>query len=406
MSNRRFLSEHRRTVSLEKILIVLYAIYACRGAWLAFESNQYLPWFALLMITLTYICVGVAGVYLLRNPRVSRYSIVMCAVPLLYWAMQIFHPAGGYSGGWELALISIVLYLFLPDSIKAAIFRVFYWIVQGANVVSILVWVLFFAGIDIGFHRVLYYAQADQYTTYYYIRWFIFAILQSGDSYRLCGIFNEPGGLGTLCALLFICTYKKSSRWEKVLLLISGTCTFSLAFFLLIFGFITVYVCQKRLFNMLYIFLFLAVFLAIPQIDFHNDSLNKAAARFAITEDGLAGDNRTTDSFDRSYDEFLDSDDIWLGKGPTFSFGGANLSYKSHYILRYGFIGTAAMLGSWVALALYCARGRRTALLYSLFFFVSLYQRPAVIMSITGYVLLVGGNIWLTQGLPGQEKPT
>ena len=108
--------------------------------------------------------------------------------------------------------------------------------IQATNVLSLVLWGIFiFGGISF-FHQEMFYAQSGLEVAYYY-RFAIFAIYKYGHSFpRLCGIFNEPGALGTVCALLYICTFKKSKPIEKALLIITGIMTFFiLLFFLCLF---------------------------------------------------------------------------------------------------------------------------------------------------------------------------
>ena len=308
--------------------------------------------------------------------------------------MQVMHSYQGYAGGEELRLITLVIFVLFSKEMKAKIFHFFYWVVQIQNIIAILVWVAYFLNINIGFRREYFYSDNSVERLIYYYRWTIFAIYNSGITYRLCGIFNEPGGLGTLCALLFICTAQKTKLWEKLILLSAGALTLSLAFYLLIFAYITVYVWGKNPKNIFFIVPVVILFLMIPQIDFHNEALNALAARFAIVDGRLAGDNRITAVFDARYAKFLKTNKKWFGMGYGFSFGGGNSSYKSHYIVPFGILGTAFLLGTWFVAAWHYAEKKKVALLYAAFFFISLYQRPSAIFNCWGYVALLGGIEW------------
>jgi len=53
--------------------------------------------------------------------------------------------------------------------------------------------------------------------------------------YRLCGIYNEAGLVGTLCALFLVADkYRIKNRGENTVLLVGGTLSFSLAFYLIL----------------------------------------------------------------------------------------------------------------------------------------------------------------------------
>lgn len=390
-----------RYISLDKLVILMYTLYTFRGAWLAFDHGGYLPWFEVFSLLVARACVPIGFLYCVRKLFVLPQNLPLLVLPLFYWLLQVFHTNGGYSGGWELSLITISLFLLLPDNIKKRIFDLFYRMFLVAAAISVLVWVCYFSGINIGFHRELYYSQRGVGWLYYYYRWFIFAIFNERTIFRLCGVFNEPGVLGTMCALLFICTDKRAKRWEKIILLVTGVLTFSLAFFVLVFAYEAIKICLKNLQSIIFIALFVALFLAIPHINFHNEFLNQTAARFTITDSGLAGDNRISRTFEVQYDNFLHSSDVWLGKGAGYDMGGSNLSWKSHYIVPYGIIGTVALLGIWFGAAWKYGKGSKEKLIYMFLFFVSLYQRPAAIENVLGYVLLFGGLIWMNDMAEG-----
>lgn len=389
-----------RYLSIDKLLLILYALYTFRGAWLAFDHGGYLPWLEFLSITIARLCVPVGIVFVLNHRTTELYNLAFLTLPVFYWLISSFHTYGTYSDSGLLALSTCALFILFPDDMKRKIFILFYRMFLIIAVISIFIWVCFFLKIDIGFRQELYYAQKENVGgTFYYYRWFIFAIYNAFSSYRLCGVFNEPGALGTLCALLFICTAKKSTVLEKVILLATGGVTFSLAFFMLVFMYVAFKICLKNPRNIIYVVLFVALFFAIPNIDFHNDALNSTAARFKITEAGLAGDNRTTASFDYEFKEFVNSSDVWLGRGNGYNVGSGNASWKSYYLMPYGIIGTVGLFGLWLAAALYRCDRSKEELIYILLFFASLYQRPNAIQSIWGYVLLFGGLIWMSSDM-------
>ena len=381
---------------VEQMLILLFSLYTCRSLYLAFDKDNYSPIYAFLSLNIARLCIPVGLLFLLQKRKVERRDLILVILPLSYWLMQVAHTYGGYQGGGELTFITSVIFVLLPSKVKKKIFQLVYQFVQINNILSIILWIDFFLFNRAGFQKVLFYFQ-NGYETAYYYKFGIFAIYTYGDhTYRLCGIFNEPGVLGTVCALLFICTFSKTKWWEKLLLLTAGALTISFAFALLILGFAAVYICQKKPSNIVYIIgAFLMVFLVLPNIDFHNGAINELMSRFAITKSGLAGNNRTTDLFDAEYAKFRNTIHYWFGMGGGASLASGVLSYKSHFIVPFGIIGTGWLLGSWLFATMEYSEKNRTCLTYALFFFISLYQRPYAILSIWGYIFLFGGIEWI-----------
>lgn len=282
----------------------------------------------------------------------------------------------------------------MKDSDKCKIFDIFYWIIQINNVISLFMYVCYMLGIDIGFSTVLYYSDNAATNGYFYQKWGIFAICSNGLTDRLCGIFNEPGGLGTICALLLIVRFKNSKMWERVLLIVTTLCTLSMAGYLLMFLFAAFYAVRKNWKNVFWAVIIFAAFLAIPKIDWGNDALNAFADRFEITETGLSGDNRTTREFDEKFDEFINSTDAWFGMGAGYSLASRSSTYK-FYIVEFGIVGFVLLIASWVYFAIKIAKKNPDCLIFMMLFMMSLYQRPNNLRSIYGYVILFGGMEWI-----------
>lgn len=377
---------------LEHFVVLAYALYGGRSVWLAFDKMEYLPWLTKVSWIIPRLSVLVGLLYIVLQPRVSKKEAQIIWLPVLFYMMNILHTYNGYSGGKELVFISTLVFVLMPANIKARTFNVFYWIVQITNAVSLMMWIAFNSGIRFCFQQLPFYSHESAAHTYW--RWFIFAIYDYKGAVRLCSIFNEPGALGTICALLFICTFKKSKIWEKSLLLITGICTFSLAFFLMIFIYAVIQICFKRKENLMLLLIFAVVFALLPYVDFKNEKINKFTSRLSITEKGLAGDNRVSSEFDEKYSLYLRSADVFFGLGEGYSLNDDSASsYKSYYVVPFGIIGTAVLLGSWFVISYRNAEDRNQKI-YCLIFFLSLYQRPAPIEGILGYILVFGEIEW------------
>ena len=69
-------------------------------------------------------------------------------------------------------------------------------------------------------------------------------------------------------------------------------------------------------------------------------------ARMEINDGELAGNNRTTESFDKEYDSFMQSSDVLFGRQRDNSEFG-NSGYKV-YIYQYGVVGLILLIGFFV----------------------------------------------------------
>lgn len=393
------IKDNKIKISIREITVWLYALYGIRAVWLAFSSMEYSPAFYLLNQIIGYLCIP-AGAFLLATEgkyKVEGNNFKLLVIPVTYWIICVLNTYGGWKiGNGIVTLVQIVIFLFLDKNIKSAVFDRFYKIIQTCNVVSLFVWGCYQLNLPIGIQTVKFYYGGFAV----YKKWIIFAIYHHNGSLttltdRLCGIFNEPGALGTICALMFIATFRHSKKWEKVLLLLTGLFTYSAAFFILIFGYLVIYLLQKDIRYVAIAIIIGAFFLKIPEIDFGNEALNRVAARMELTDSGFAGDNRLDESYKIGYEAMKKTSKIYWGYGKGFSFKGNSSSYVN-YIVQFGYIGFGIMILQWIVASLHRVMNREQ-LIYVLFFFISLYQRPAPITSILGYILIFAGLAWMQQ---------
>ncbi|RGS67088.1 hypothetical protein DWX77_16760 [Blautia obeum] len=120
----------------------------------------------------------------------------------------------------------------------------------------------------------------------------------NSTSTRVCGIFNEPGWLGTTIALI-ICyekfDYKKMSNW---ILLVAGILTYSLAFFLIIVaGFVIRNIKEYKKWIPIIAVIIIIMFV-LPNINTNNTQINLLLSRFKVSSEGLAGNNRSSVTID------------------------------------------------------------------------------------------------------------
>lgn len=384
-------------INIEYFAAWAFALAAVRGVWLAFDSAAYSPLFALVskLTEVASLMLGAGAILLTGNIQIERKGIALCLLPLTYFVMCMLHTYGGWPvGNGVFSLLLCMVYMLQRSSTKAKIFHYFYIAIQVLNALSILVWLLYQLKVDVLFDTVPYYLGGWAN----YKKLFIFAIYHPSESVvrisdRLCGVFNEPGALGTICALMFIASFQHTKWWEKVLLLAAGSLTYSAAFFILIFGFIVVYFVQKDIRYLPVAILVALFFIQIPYIDWGTDALNEMAARLQITEEGFAGDNRIDEDFQIRYEAMKKTTDIYWGYGKNFAFADATSSYIK-LIVQFGYVGFGLLAMEWILCAVGMAKNNNQWI-YFVFFCISLYQRPAPMISLIGYVLVVSGIEWM-----------
>ena len=379
------------------IIIWFYGVRATIDVWLAFAQVQYSPVLYWLKIFFVYV-TPLLGVPYVFHKRIFSLTRLRMILPIfIYWLFQVFHTYGGYQGDYIIALIAISCFMLMEPEIKREAFRTFYWIVQITNIIAILVYLFFILGINIGFSTVPYYEEFQAVRGYVYYKWFAFAIFSRPLSgFNICSIFNEPGALATCCAFLFIATNRYSKIWEKVVLLLTIFLTFSLAGYILLFGYFAIYMYRKNWKNIIWIAAFAVFFLNIPNIDWGNAQLNALAQRMAITNGSLAGDNRFWVDFEAGFNQLRDEGALWLGKGAGYVIQTAapTSTYRT-WIVQYGYIGFIIFLTTWVLCAYRETEGNKDCIIVLILFLVSVYQRPLAITNVYGYVYCFGSFEWI-----------
>lgn len=378
------------SISQFSISCLFFALYAVYGNILAFNNEKYSLTYMYLCTVIIYMCIpmGLYIIFFRQKRHIQIDNLVLLILPITYLIIQIVHTYKGYKGEWLTAFAVICLFCLMTDRTKSIIFEYFYRFILITNVIAIVVYVINFIFPNL-FEKVPYYSDQAMTLGLNYTKIGVFAIYGN----RLCSIFNEPGGLGTICALLFVITFRKSSKYEKINLLVCGSLTFSLAFFIIVYAFFMIYLLQKNIKFFIPMILLAALFFVIPYIDFHNEAINLFVARMKIVNGSLAGNNRTTREFDYLYNEMKNSKEIIWGRGVGYILAEHVSTFKT-LIVQMGLIGTGAILAEWIVCALVKANRSRYNYIFLALFILSTYQRPNIPFTITGYLLIFGGFAW------------
>ena len=223
----------------------------------------------------------------------------------------------------------------------------------------------------------------------YYVSNILVLSLNNYDFSRLCGLYNEPGLLGTVCALLLSADSFKHKR-ASIVLLIAGILTFSAAFWLLLvlfFAMRTLFYGSIR--TKIVSACFLLVFFYLVNQSYDNVILENFFNRFRLEDGKLNGDDRMNSSLQMYWNATLkDTHKLLWGYGSYIKVEGSSSIVS--LIVKHGIIGTIAFM-----LPLLIASFKQTnksieALIYVLMFMISIYQRPQVFNAMY-FVMLIGG---------------
>lgn len=163
---------------------------------------------------------------------------------------------------------------------------------------------------------------------------------------RFSSIFLEPGHLGSACTMLLMTQIGKWKKWYNIVLFVATFLTFSLAAYVMLMALLILraWVLNKQIIRKIIIAVTIIASVGVGSI-FYNDGdnliHNLIVMRLEIEDGELAGNNRTTDSFDSEYHQYLQSSDIFFGRDMDGSFG--NSGYKV-FIYENGIIGLALLI--------------------------------------------------------------
>lgn len=360
---------------------------------LIFNAERYSEWFPSFCKIMLPVCCIVENILLVRQKRIVTKDVFVAIYPVVVYLLMLLNPYEEYKiGHGILPLLLGVQFFLLNDDTKARIFYLFYRLFVFLSLISILIWFLYFLFGTGVFLEMPYYSDRPLEKYFVLGPVGIFVIDVPGYIGRLCGVFNEPGGMGTICGLLIALTFSIAQKKDIFLIFVAGCLTQSAAFFCIV-CLVLVFYCLKKdiVFGIFLIALLINIIFLIPYLNFDNDWLNNLVQRFAFVDGHFVGDNRTTAGFDYFFHNFVNSDAVFFGYGDGFdAYERGNSSYKE-YIVKYGVVGFCGLVIYLICISFWYIRHDVMLGLYLFLFILSLYQRTYPLISLSGYLLLFGG---------------
>lgn len=285
-----------------------------------------------------------------------------------------------------LGIFATVLLAFVPFMRKDSslrCFELFKFIIVAVMTVSIVVWfavVVFQISLPYTVIEPLNELKEYNYMSYP----FLLVPMSISDLalVRFCGVYDEPGVVGTLSLLLLFISDFNLKRFDNIVLLIAGIISFSL-FFLIgfaVFLLIKVFVNKElKKYRMVSIAIVAALFVSALTIPVFNEMVG---SRLEYDEDKgtIAGNNRSGDELDDYIVSIRGTDKYLWGDPKGEKEFDAHASFQNA-ILRYGMV---FMVLFFIFYFLY-AKSRfhnnwKEISLFMLLLFLTLYQRPGFLI--------------------------
>ena len=232
--------------------------------------------------------------------------------------------------------------------------------------------------------------SGDRYAVYPFLTRIVYGSVDG--FYRFQGIFDEPGYLGTVCALIFISGKCDLKGFSNKLVFLGGALTLSLAFYIIVAIYWLLYLIPRpdSLFKgIIYALVSVALIYSVPA---GRDIADRYIIdRLAIEGGVLSGDNRSAKGLDQSFDYFLREarfEERALGLERYQLDGSSSIKQVP---VTTGYVGVFLIIYVFSLLLLinYSALNYES-LIYVLVFALSAYQRPDIMNPVFVYIFIVG----------------
>lgn len=328
------------------------------------------------------------------------WNPIVIVLALMVFLMRSIHVAPGNEvrlSGVLMLLLMIVFSTFKREEIHVLLgwFRKY---LVAMSVVGIIISLDFLVGLGLPHETVEYYGlnQAVFYENYHFSYLFV-----DGDGIRLCGLFNEPGYMGTISALILIVEELNLKRIGNIVIFIAGCFTLSLAFFFLIVvgAFAKAVSDRKAMLKLLSVLCVLIIGIMI----FDNNNVVKdflgEQLEYDKKERKIGGHSREDDSFIKVLNEFNESGPWLLGYGTGYCQKKGVIRTASIRVtfVEWGYLGSAMVYGLLLMAGLIDSKKNKNALIFLMCFMLSIIQRPFVWS--TAYFVIFWGGIYHLRNL-------
>lgn len=394
--------------------------------WSTYRSGIFISLYiaVFLMILFLFVVFNIRkGRRLVVSQIDFKYAIVALVISIILIGICGLKIENLFSGEWITYGI-FLLFIVVPDSCKVKSYENYKIIFAITLIPAIVYYFLNIAGINgIVPWGILSSSESIKvnHGSYYIHYPFAVQLITSSsnvlESFRLCGIYDEAGRLGTMAGLFLVAeSFKIKDSFYNIIILIAGILSFSVAFYLIvIIYFIISNFIKGKPKNAIVLTIIMVLYFAFMNIQFSNYTLLTLQSRFEITSEGLVGDNRTNSKFQTLYSEYLNDGGFRI----LFGFGSGAIqsiqqqrnvdgsSYKC-YLYNYGIIGFGSTIVWTIFYVLRKLKIRfreiviEKTLVYIYvvtllgIFVLNLYQRPTV-FHMSYMVIVIGGSMSLSR---------
>jgi nitrogen fixation-related uncharacterized protein len=345
---------------------------------------------------------------LIKWSRITRVQFFCVLATVAWLALRNLHVAVGASpGGGLLQALLLLEFIFIPEHIWARVLKMYRYVLIAMSAYGIVAYISFLANLGLPHDLVVYYGENTNNSMYanYYLSY----ILVQSDGLRLCGMFNEPGYLGTVIALLLLTERVNLKRPGNIVMFAAGCLTMSMAYWMiLIVGGLLMSLRKTKHIIIAAVAMFALLFV-VNNVQFEDKGINNLIERFQYDEQkgSFKGDNRRSSRYKQVEKRFSEEGNKVFGEGTNsvrLNNIGSFCSYKT-YVIEWGYLGFFITYGLLLLAGYFYCRGNYRALVFLLCFALSVYQRPNVFTT-TYWLILFAGILKIREGLPRAAEAT
>lgn len=339
-----------------------------------------------------FVCLLAIGLTVYHHRITSRNIGIIVVFLLLYiWA----GIRGPFTLIGTISVIMISLVFTTDDTYLYKSFYIYKTLFSLTIIPSLLVFIaVIILGFDLPYSDILPMNSIKDGTYRCYPFLVVYEGVTGFPMLRFNGYYDEPGLVGTIAAVLLVSDGLNMKKIENWPLLIAGICSLSLFFYVFLLIYIFLFSSIKMKAYSFVVILGLIFF--ATTIDYLNDGF---LTRFVFDEGKLAGDTRTSDVYDKWFENYITTPNSLIGLGGDNAFklnpGGA--SYKD-LIVTYGLIFFVAYITSFIKYFFVKTNQKRKAIICTFMFVCLIYQRPSItdffyVFLFCGFATFIAKNI-------------
>ena len=225
----------------KKIVTILFAVYAFLGnkpyfTWDTFEHGKFANIVGVPIATLVgVLSIGFVLLFILwRGAKIERrkFTLAVFVIILSFFTVLI---SGGSSHALSMEwvfYIVVALFVLLPDEYQKAAYNIYKSLFVLTLILPIIYYVLVHIGVQIPYDRLESYEPIKVSTLMYYKHYPLASQLTSQyvselTEFRLSGIYDEAGRLGTLAGLFLVSErFELKGNWKNIIIFVAGVLSF------------------------------------------------------------------------------------------------------------------------------------------------------------------------------------